>query len=239
LAVEEWVTRIDWAMHRLSEGVLRGEFSPGQKLKAQDLAAAWKISPTPVREALQRMASMGLVEAVPNRGMRVAAIVPDEMREVYSLRLLLEPFALRLSLENRDAEWEAEVAASFAALEHQLTTEAADLVAFERVHADFHNSLLSRATSTWLMRIIEMLGVHSVRYRLLSLGPRGGASWVMEEHRGLYVACMNGDIDGAVQALYSHIHLTVTALTGSEEVDRLTTLFIEASQLLHAEGASA
>lgn len=226
-------------MQRLSEGVLRGEFSPGQKLKAQDLAGAWGISPTPVREALQRMATMGLVEAVPNRGMRVAPIVAEEMREVYGLRLLLEPFALRLSLENRDQAWEDEVCSSFAALEHQLTTAAADLVAFERVHADFHNALLSRADSTWLMRIIETLGVHSVRYRLLSLGPRGGAAEVMEEHRGLYVACVNGDIDAAVQALFAHIRLTVTALSGSEEIDRLTTMFAEAGHRVHTESAAA
>jgi GntR family transcriptional regulator, carbon starvation induced regulator len=235
--MEEWVTRIDWAMHRLSEGVLRGQFSPGQRLKAQELAADWGISPTPVREALQRMATMGLVEAVPNRGMRVAPLAPDEMREVYSLRLLLEPFALRLSLENRDGRWEQEITDAFDALELQLAAGAADLIAFEHVHAEFHDALLSRADSTWLMRIIETLGVHSVRYRLLSLGPRGGASEVLEEHRRLYLACVDGDVDAAVQALFDHIRRTVTTLTDSDEVDRLTTLFAKAGQLIHTEDA--
>jgi GntR family transcriptional regulator, carbon starvation induced regulator len=229
------VTRVDWAIRRLSDGVLRGEYQPGQRLKAQDLATDWNISPTPVREALQRMATMGLVEAVPNRGMRVAGIRVDEMREVYSLRLLLEPFALRLSLERVDSEWERDVRATFASLEHQLSEEPADFVAFERVHSAFHAALLSRADSTWLMRIIEMLGVHSVRYRLLSLGPRGGAAEVLEEHRGLCTACVDGDIDRAVEALFNHIRLTVEALTGGEESDRLTTLIANAGHLVHSE----
>jgi DNA-binding GntR family transcriptional regulator len=228
-------TRTDWVMQRLSQGVLTGELAPGQRLKAQDLADAWNVSPTPVREALQRLASIGLAEAVPNRGVRVAPILVEEVREVYSLRLLLEPLALRISLEARDAEWRAGVDRSFADLEAHLAGPAVDLVEFERVHGAFHAALLSRCDSTWMTRIIGMLNAHSVRYRLLSIGPRGGGSEVLDEHRRLYEACIADDVDEAVARLFEHIRRTVESITDASESGRVVALIEAAGTRVHTE----
>jgi GntR family carbon starvation induced transcriptional regulator len=230
----EWVTRIDWAIQRISEGVITGEFAPGQRLKAQDLAAEWEVSATPVREALQRLTTMGLVQAVPNRGVRVAPIVVEELREVYSLRLLLEPLALRVSLENRDEAWESKVRETYEALRRHLEDGPADLIAFERAHGAFHDALLENSGSVWLARITDMLGAHSVRYRLLSLGPRGGQAEVLAEHEGLYEACMSGDVDDAVARLFAHIRLTVDSISDSDEGDRLASLIDAAGGQVHA-----
>ncbi|MDT7570211.1 MAG: GntR family transcriptional regulator, carbon starvation induced regulator [Actinomycetota bacterium] len=222
-------------MQRLSQGVVTGEFAPGQRLKAQDLADAWNLSATPVREALQRLASMGLAEAVPNRGVRVAPIVVEEVREVYSLRLLLEPLCLRISLEARDTPWRDSVDRGFADLEAHLAQETVDLVEFERVHGAFHAALLSRCDSTWMTRIIGMLNAHSVRYRLLSIGPRGGASEVLDEHRRLYEACIGDDVDEAVARLFAHIRRTVEAITDVSESDRVVALIEAAGTRVHTE----
>lgn len=231
-------THIDWAVQQISDAVLTGRFVPGQKLKAADLAREWNISPTPVREALQRFTATGLIEALPNRGLRVAQISTEEMREVYSLRLLLEPLALRMSLENRDDSWREEISRAYAALESELEAYGSDLLAFERVHTEFHLSLLSRSDSAWLMRISDMLGTHSMRYRLLSLGPRGYSTDLLLEHRALLDACLSDDIDEAVTCLFEHIRRTVVIVADPIEGDRLTRLIDAAGDLLHSGAAS-
>jgi GntR family transcriptional regulator, carbon starvation induced regulator len=232
---EEPVTRVDWALRRLSEEILTGELAPGQRLKAPELAERWSVSPTPVREALQRLAGIGLVETIANRGARVAPVVEQEMREVYSLRLLLEPLALRSSLARRDAGWQAEAGRAFDALRIELERGMPDLPEFERVHAAFHEALLARCDSTWLLRIIEMLGTHSVRYRLLSLGRRGGTAEVLAEHWGLYDACLADDVDEAVAQLFRHILRTVEAVADDTAADEVVALIGTAGRRIHLE----
>jgi DNA-binding GntR family transcriptional regulator len=234
-SMEEPVTRVDWAMERLSDGILTGALAPGQRLKAPELAEQWSLSPTPVREALQRLAAIGLVETIANRGARVAPVVEQEMREVYSLRLLLEPLALRSSLERRDEDWRADVGRAFDGLRVELERGMKDLPAFERAHAGFHDALLTRCDSTWLMRIIQMLGTHSVRYRLLSLGPRGGVAEVLTEHWGLYDACLADDVDEAVRRLFQHIRRTVETVTDASRADEVVELIGTAGRRIHLE----
>jgi DNA-binding GntR family transcriptional regulator len=220
-----------------------GELAPGQRLKAEELAVTWGVSPTPVREALQRLTALGLVRSIPNRGMRVADVAAGEMHEVYGIRLLLEPFALRLSLENRDDEFDDAVRQAFAPLEKQLLASHSDVFAFEQVHRTFHQALLRCCDCNWLTRIIETLRTHSVRYRLLTIGPRGGREDVLKEHRDLLVVCLEGAVDEAVERLFDHIRLTVDSLGGGEipaqrsSGDRLMALMTAAGKLMHPEAA--
>jgi len=229
-----WTTRIDWAEHELATRILGGELAPGTKLKAQDLAEAWDVSPTPIREALQRLTATGLVEAVPNRGMRVAPIVAEELREVYGLRLLLEPFALRATLEARPPGWEVEVNRSFDELEAAFARAPADLVAFESAHAAFHKALVGRAAETWLTRFVETLRAHTTRYRLQSVSLRGGWDGVLEEHRRLRDACLGDDVDAAVAMLFEHIRVTVDAVGEPGDVEQIVERIEAVGRHAHA-----
>lgn len=231
------VTRIDWVLQRISEGIQTGELKPGQRLKSHDLAKRWEVSPTPVREALQRLAAVGLVEAQAQKGMRVAPLIPKDMREVYSLRLLLEPFALRVSLENRTPEWEGDVEAKWEDLREELAHPTVEVINFERVHSAFHNALMSECGSSWMERLTAALGAHSVRYRILSLGPRGGAAHALTEHEELLETCLGDDIDAAVAFLFQHIKGTVETIGDVYETeadrDRLATLLDAAGDAVH------
>jgi DNA-binding GntR family transcriptional regulator len=207
------ITRNEWVAARMREGILSGELAPGIRLKADALAERWSVSPTPVRESLQRLAAGGLVDLEPGRGARVAQLSPKELVEIYSIRLLLEPFALRLSLERRTPEWEREVHAARDTLRAELEAGVPDLFRFEEIHRNLHETLISRCDSTWLLRLFRTLNDQSVRYRLLSIGPRGGAAEVLEEHERLIEECLaEGNADRAVECLHAHIRGTVDAL---------------------------
>lgn len=78
----------------LRRRILDGRLVGGQRLGESDVAAALSVSRTPVREALSRLAAEGLVELSPNRGARVASWSHEKLREIFELRLRLEPFAV-------------------------------------------------------------------------------------------------------------------------------------------------
>lgn len=80
---------------RLMTGIFQGRFRSGQRLVVQNLAQAYQASPTPVREALVELASLGLVVLLPNRGAVVQPFGPQEIREISEVRRLLEVEATR------------------------------------------------------------------------------------------------------------------------------------------------
>jgi DNA-binding GntR family transcriptional regulator len=75
----------------LRELILRGDLAAGARLGEVELADRLGVSRTPVREALTRLAAEGLVELVPNRGARVSSWTAAELRDVFDLRVTLEP----------------------------------------------------------------------------------------------------------------------------------------------------
>ena len=87
---------------------VRGAFS-SERLSSSELAGRWSVSATPLREAVQRLAANGLVECVSQRGARVSEVSLRDVREVYGLRLMLEPMARERSLRRVDDAWRRQV----------------------------------------------------------------------------------------------------------------------------------
>ena len=199
------VTRAEFVDRMLREAIITGDLGPGERLRVSTLGERWSVSPTPLREAFQRLAVEGLLELTPQHGARVAPVSIEEALEVHELRSVLEPLALRTSIEEADDEWRAEVEETFSRLTVELATFDPDRGAVENAHRVFHLALLSNCTSTWLSRIIDLLMTHVIRYWTLSSAPRRNIEEVIEEHRRLKDLCLSGDIDGAVDELTTHL----------------------------------
>ena len=91
-AVEHTTLR-DHAYARLREALMTGRFEPGEHLTIRGLAEAFGVSPTPIREALGRLAAEGAIEAEPNKWMRVPRLCAAELRELRDIRVALEGLA--------------------------------------------------------------------------------------------------------------------------------------------------
>src|SRR6266508_3496969 len=206
-------TRADWVDRRLTEAILTGELAPGERLVAATLAARWSVSATPLREAFQRLAAQGLVEIAPQRGARVAPASERDAEEIYELRLLLEPGALRDSLEHSDDTHRAEVDAAYRRFVKP--PRGADLLAVVDAHREFHAALLARCRSRWLLRFVEQLAEHSQRYQLMSLDQRDGHRDVEAEHESLRDAVIAGDVERAVAQLEGHLQHTLDGVRQS------------------------
>jgi DNA-binding GntR family transcriptional regulator len=79
--------------------ILDGDYSPGERLRQEDLAGLLGVSAMPVREGLRQLQAEGLVEFAPRRGAFVAQLSPDEFDELYHMREELEALALRWAIE--------------------------------------------------------------------------------------------------------------------------------------------
>jgi DNA-binding GntR family transcriptional regulator len=90
-------TKADELALVLEQAIVSGELEPGRVLRQEELSERFAVSRTPVREALRRLAALGLVSFVPNRGVRVRTITLDELREAFLVRAELESLATEIA----------------------------------------------------------------------------------------------------------------------------------------------
>lgn len=198
-------TRADWVDRKLREEILTGILKPGEKVQPAELGKRWSVSPTPLREAFQRLAAEGLLEITPQRGARVARISLRDAYEVHEIRAVLEPMALRSSMQRATPEWLAEIDAAFEALTRELSRKIPDRGAVEEAHRHYHLALISNGESAWMKRIIELLDSHILRYWTLSAAPRRDTESVIREHLRLHEHVRVGKIEVAVSELTAHL----------------------------------
>lgn len=215
---------VDRVTDELRQAILAQEFKPGDRLGATALGERFSVSATPLREAFARLAGEGWVSYLPQRGVRIAEISVEEMEEIYELRELLEPMALRRSVPAGDDSWRGEVTTAFEAMQEAGGDRLAMLdgrayTDFEEVHVQFHKTTLRQCGSAWLLRITDLLTDQSRRFRRLSLPIRAEFGDVTEEHRLIMQACVDGDPDAAVAAVLTHMENTRRAIRRWAGVD--------------------
>jgi DNA-binding GntR family transcriptional regulator len=98
-AVEEQHGLVDRLAATIQSRVLSGEIATGTRLRQETLASEFGVSRTPVREALRKLQSAGIVEVAPRRGALVRAPTPRDVREAYQVRAELEGLAAELAVE--------------------------------------------------------------------------------------------------------------------------------------------
>ena len=188
---------------RLRQEILDGVHAEGTPLRQDELASAFKVSRIPVREALIQLEGEGLVEILPHRGAVVSGIARNELADVFALRALLEPRALRASV-GRLTE------ADFAALEEVLTRfesaiHAGDRKLWGQLNLEFHSGLYASAAMPRTQSVIAGLLQTSDRYTRLQLASPERWGRAMDEHRQLLALCRAGRGEDAAALLEAHI----------------------------------
>jgi DNA-binding GntR family transcriptional regulator len=210
-------SRADWVADELRRAIIAREFEPGERLAAATLAKRFQVSQTPLREAFARLAGEGWVSYLPQRGVRVAEVSVSDMLEIYELRELLEPLAIRRSAKQGDEAWRELVQVSFDELLALAGSGPEDLAsgtydAYEQAHTHFHRVLLQECGSQWMIRVTAMLSDQSSRFRRLSLPYRSQLGSVNDEHQLLYEAVRAGNADAAAEAALVHMQNTRLAI---------------------------
>lgn len=202
--------------------ILRGELTAGERLQVSALSKRYQLGLTPLREALVRLATEGLIINEPNRGASVRQISIPELSDLFSTRREIEALCLRRAMNNRSAEWEAEILRAQHLLSRaEIPGTSGDqeiTIRWESLHRQFHRALVAACDSHWLLTFWDTLADHSERYRKLRLVTSGpsqpNARDIVAEHEAIAEAVMSGDEDHAVQLMDAHLAKTEHVVAG-------------------------
>jgi GntR family carbon starvation induced transcriptional regulator len=205
------VTLVTGIVDQLRFEILGGKIQPGAKLRPDDLKNKFEVSLTPVREALMRLSSEGLVISEDQRGFRVAPVSLQNLKEVTELRVALECLALRLSIEAGDLAWESNIVAAahrLAALTSRRSGAAAVInEEWELWHRKFHLALIAACNMPLLIAFCKTANDLCDRYRRLYL-PIIRPVDRLKEHNRIAAAACKRDVARAVKLLTDHIRRT-------------------------------
>jgi len=89
----------DIIFEKLQQAIFSGKFKSGERITEKEIAEELRVSRTPVREALYRLASTGLIKIIPHRGFLISRWSSREIKDVIELRIALEVFAVKLAIQ--------------------------------------------------------------------------------------------------------------------------------------------
>nr|WP_255680765.1 GntR family transcriptional regulator [Azonexus sp. R2A61] len=188
---------------QIEERIVTGFYPPGTRLDEQELANAFGVSRTPVREALIQLSSAGLIEIRPRRGATVPEIGADRVCEMFEVMAELESMCGRLAARRiTPAEQMALIEA------HMACRSARDANApdtYYQLNEVFHLRIYEASHNTFLLEQTSALHRRLRPYRRLQLRVRNRMSNSFDEHQAIVDAIGKGDSDLAAALLRSHV----------------------------------
>ena len=197
---------VDLAVTEIQRLIYIGTYKPGDKLVEEQLGDELGISRPPLREALRELAQRGIVEQLPRRGSRVVSLSAQEVAEIYSLRGVLERFAVTSSLpspnrQSIESMWNALADMTKAAANN-------DHGGIVRSNRDFHVALVSMADHSLLLKtyvgLMDKMQLCMSDNLRLETTASGDYEVGVRRHQSLLDAIEGGDLDQILAALDSH-----------------------------------
>jgi DNA-binding GntR family transcriptional regulator len=197
-------TKTQAVYQELSAHILAGRMEPGSTVNQEGLAASLGVSITPLREALRRLESDGLVILEAHRTLTVAPLSLSEVRELYAVRLQLDPFAAGLAAKLASPEAVERIKA--------LAARKLEATARGRLKAnrEFHQAIYRSPGNATLAEILDRLWDRTDRYRLIVVQVESEGRKVEREHRKIAAAIRARDAKLATELMRSHVETTLT-----------------------------
>ena len=190
--------------NHLKSDVLAGRFNPGERLTEEHLAKSLGVSRTPVREALHKLESEGLIKPLESRGFSVARDSREEMEDLFDIRSALEGYAIRMICECITAETVETLQDLIAKAEKALERKQLDEI-FQhntRFH-DILHSVISHKTRFY--NLIADIRKYVLRYRKDSLHYLAGARKTIDGHKKILLAISLKDPDLCERVIREHV----------------------------------
>ncbi|MCM2129762.1 GntR family transcriptional regulator [Larsenimonas rhizosphaerae] len=190
---------------QLEDAIVEGLYAPGDRLDPEALASEYQCSRTPVREALQQLATTGMVEVKPKRGTFVARLNVMEVVERFEVMAELEGMCGRLAARRITSD---ELTALEAAHEAcRQARDAGDSDEYYYRNGVFHECIYTASHNDFLAK--EALRLHAMLkpYRRLQLHVRNRVKDSFDEHERIVHALRSGDAETARRELMDHVRL--------------------------------
>jgi DNA-binding GntR family transcriptional regulator len=172
----------------LKEHILLGKIAPGERIIENNIAEGLKTSRTPVREAFQRLMQDGLAERVPQGGIRATIITPRMVKEIFSIRGVLEVYAVDLACDQIEVETIRKLKELARQARKLLSSSEANeanrlegLISLWKINTSFHETIYKATGSEYLLKLINQLNSLVRRFRFLSMRKTRIRAWDQHE----------------------------------------------------------
>jgi DNA-binding GntR family transcriptional regulator len=198
------------AYDHVKQAILDRVYPGGALLSEGELATAVGVSRTPVREALLRLETEGLVRLYPKRGALVLPVSSQEIIDVLETRELVETFTAGKAAIG--AELAAELAAHLEAMREH--ADAGDAKEFARADRCFHRTIVAAAGNEILTQLYDSLRDRQLRMAHLTFDDPARPTSAISDHAEILEAVRSGDRRRVRAAIHRHLQITGTALRG-------------------------
>lgn len=218
-----YTTSADYVYQELRHKIITKQLKPGQRLPEVNIAVQMGVSRTPVREALRRLASEGLVVIIPNSGARLASPTKREMEDTFVVREQLECLAVRLAAGRISERHLRRLEETL--LDEERSFEEQNLELYLEVNETFHRIIAeasgNKVLADYVENILARTNVYMVFYDPF-LGHRSGQTLPKDHpslkgHRFLIDALRDRNGDLAVEIMCRHLTLSSQGLEQPEE----------------------
>jgi len=194
----------NWAYETIKKWILNFDLESGKQVHIESIAAKLGTSRTPIREALVKLESEGLVKAIPRVGFFVTEVTAQDLKKLLELRELLEGYAA----EKAAPFFNEEDIKLLAKLQKQSveSVEQGNFTKFLEIEVAIHSSIIEHSQNSYLLRIIDSLKDLTYRERLLSVRSIENVRESLNEHKEIIEALRlrNGKLAG--QSMRKHIN---------------------------------
>jgi DNA-binding GntR family transcriptional regulator len=193
----------DRVYHQLRDNIGSHQIRPGERLQEVSLAAQLGVSRTPVREALARLESEGMI-AVEGRGFVVPELTDADIDEIYQLRFLLEPAAISSAVAEVGSA--ADLASMSAAIEDAMAADkTGDFRAFLDANSRFHNAWRALVPNRRMSKLLDQYVGHVRFLRVLTLGDPSARKAALNGMKNIHSAFKKRDAEAAAAAMHKHL----------------------------------
>ena len=197
---------------RLRADVLAGHWPPGRKLLMHELRERYQVGASPLREALNRLASEDWVVHNDQRGFMVAPVTQAQLDDLVNTRIAVESLAISQAFERRSPAWEEQLVLAFHRLSRTPRSTTPDSYnenpEWELQHREFHRALLAGCGSELLLSFSSQLYDQAYRFRQLAARTAYKQRNELDEHRAIFDAVMNERLSDAHALLAEHYRRT-------------------------------
>jgi len=201
---------------KIKAAILNGELSPGERIVQEDLTKQLKVSRTPVREALQRLKTEGLVTVKPFHGAMVFQVSIQELSEIYDIRIQIERYAIQKTFPLLTKE-EIQELDKMNLLVRQGHPDHLALMEYDR---NFHYLLCAKGVCDYILQVLNGLWNQCDPYKSLYIRNPDNVETMISEHETIVKCLKNRDFRGVDRAVTRHLDDVVDKISAEQEREK-------------------
>ena len=187
----------------IQEDILTGKLKSGTKLTEKKICEDYKVSRTPVREALKQLQAAGLIENIPNRGAFVLGFSDRDIQDMFELQSIYELQCVKYGIERITESELEELTETFEFIEFYTLKN--DIMKMININIAFHQILYNATHNRILINIMKTYQTYQRYTNPPDYSAPGYLQEVLEEHRAIYEAFINADVEAGVKAMKIHM----------------------------------